>query len=396
MYEFNPFTEQVAVRYFVGREDELTNFRTDLSGLRAKMPNHQFVAGVNGSGKTWYLAKLVEIAESEGFVAAMPTLDAQSLARGHVDSVMRAVVAAVAKRLDESLPLVDDWDKGAESTYFQHPRSTEVHSDRVRNDFETLARILAEANIAGAVICIDEGQRIDGRAMSALKNALQHVNSFLVVLSLRLVSDERGAATEGRLLLETKAVNEAEGDVGAARFYVNGVSLGPFSTDAEVDACIRRRLEDHTIDFLEDVISRISRLSGRVPKTIVNISNAVYDAAQKSKKSVADIAVLNSSFIGLHGAQFAAATTLVEGMAQSSRMALSALVQLRAPASATDIAQHLYPTVTPQLRVGLIDAVETGLTRICSPGAPCKKTDDKFEIATPVDAYALELALGSL
>jgi hypothetical protein len=395
VHEFNPFTEQVAVRYFVGREDELKNFRTDLSGLREKMPNHQFVAGVNGSGKTWYLAKLVEIAQAEGFVAAMPTLDAQSLARLHIDSVLRAVVAAIAQRVG-GVPLLDDWDKGADSTYFQHPRSSDVQSDRIRHDFEVLSNLLSEAHIVGAVICIDEGQRIDGRAMSALKNALQHVNSFLVVLSVRLVSDNGGAAAAGRLYLETKAVNEAEGDVGAARFYVSGVSLGPFRTDAEVEACIRRRLEGHTINFSDDVVARIARLSGRVPKTIITISNAVYDAAQKERATSADVAVLNSSFLSLNGAQFAAAAALVEGMTQAARMAIGALVQLRAPASASDIAQHLYPTVTPSMRAGLVEAVEAGLSRVSSLGGLCKQTDAKFEISTPVDAYALELALGRL
>ena len=50
----NPFTETKAGKYFVGREEEIDQFKYYLNGLRSGNPNHFYVAGVHGTGKTFF------------------------------------------------------------------------------------------------------------------------------------------------------------------------------------------------------------------------------------------------------------------------------------------------------------------------------------------------------
>jgi hypothetical protein len=395
--DFNPFIEQIVVEYFVGREYKLKQFRGDLSGLKAKMPNHQYIAGVNGTGKTSYLAKLVEIAKGDGFIAVMPTLDAQSLSYGHVTTIMRSVVVGLQEQKGDHVPqIVNDWDSGKDSKYFYHPRAEELKGDRVRQDFEKLAALMKEANIPGAVICIDEGQRIDGRAMSALKNALQHLSSYLVVLSWRLLSDAGGAVAAGRLELDTKASTEAEGDIGASRFYVTGVPLGPFDTDQEAAQCIQRRLVDNTIQFDDEVVARIGRIASRLPKTMVLFANNVYQNAQKDAVQLVRSPLLNQTFRNMYPKEVMAAVTLLDNSPTGVRSALRGLLELRQASKPATIATHLYPGTKPELLSNLVDGIQGNLDRVCNSSSFCVKTQDRYEIPNPVDAYALELALGTV
>lgn len=64
----NPFTEQIEdINYFVGRDKLLNDFRAYLRGLKDGRANHQYVAGLHGTGKTHYLYKLAEMASEEKF-----------------------------------------------------------------------------------------------------------------------------------------------------------------------------------------------------------------------------------------------------------------------------------------------------------------------------------------
>src|ERR1700730_801086 len=72
----NPFARGITGEYFVGREPELKRFRANLPGLRIRQPNHELVAGLEGTGKSYYLHKLAEIARQENFIGLVLTLDA--------------------------------------------------------------------------------------------------------------------------------------------------------------------------------------------------------------------------------------------------------------------------------------------------------------------------------
>ena len=67
----NPFHVQWNSRFFVGRHDELRIFEQNLKGLREGQQSHLLVAGVHGTGKSFYLNKLAEIAQSANSVAAI-------------------------------------------------------------------------------------------------------------------------------------------------------------------------------------------------------------------------------------------------------------------------------------------------------------------------------------
>lgn len=392
---FNPFTEQINVEYFVGREHLLQQFRDSLDGLKSGVPNHQFIAGVHGTGKTSLLAKLVEMSESEGFLAAMPTLDAELLSRGHIFTIMRSLISGVELTPGVGISgLVDDWDKGKDSVYFQLPKTEDLKSDRLRHDFETVRRFLKEANIPGAVICIDEGQRIDGRALSALKNSLQMLDYFLLSISVRIVSDAEGAVVEGRRLLETKAAGEAEGDIGAARFYVTGIPVGPFESKEEAADCIHRRLYDNAIQFDEDVIERIGWVNGRTPKSMISFSSALYNHAKRFNISRVGVGAFNETFKSIHGKKAAEAETFTINSSFDVALALRGLLELGQAADAATIANHIYPGIAADLHATFAEGIQGSLDHVCSTSTFCRKTQDKYEISDPINAYSVGLAIG--
>jgi hypothetical protein len=63
----NPFSEKPANQHFVGRDEQLEAFDAALVDLRACSAGHMFVAGLDGTGKTSFLARLSDIARNEGF-----------------------------------------------------------------------------------------------------------------------------------------------------------------------------------------------------------------------------------------------------------------------------------------------------------------------------------------
>lgn len=395
--EGNPFIEQTGVEYFVGREELLKQFKNDLKGLKAKLPNHQYVAGLQGTGKTTYLSKLVDLAKAEGFLTAMPSLDQQAPSRGHISKIMRAIVHELQQRLNVNY--LDDWDAGSKSKYFSHQKSDELDSDRLRQDFQIIERLMKEAGIIGAVICIDEGQRIDGRALSALKNSLQHLKTYLIVLSIRLATDSRGAVAEGRRWLEAKVGAEAEGDIGASRFYVTGVPIGPFDTDDEAALCIKRRLTDNAIQFDEQVINRIGRISRRLPNDIILICNNLYNHAFKCGARVVTSELLNQTFRSMYRNQVEEAMSLLNNATATTKLGLKGLLILRQPATAKEIAVQMQPGADSDLQATIAEAIQLNLDRIhkafpLSSTTFLRKVENRFDVPDPVYAYAFELTLG--
>ena len=87
---YNPFSENTAGKYFVGRDEQLLKFKKLISGLLQGSPTHLYVTGVHGTGKTSYLAKLGEVAADYGVLSALTTLDGARPARHHIKLIKRS------------------------------------------------------------------------------------------------------------------------------------------------------------------------------------------------------------------------------------------------------------------------------------------------------------------
>jgi hypothetical protein len=396
----NPFTENIVLEYFVGREEQLKQFRADLKGLRGKNPNHQYIAGMHGTGKTYYLAKLAEIARAEGFLAVMTKLTAQSGSRGQVMEIFEAIVAELEKHMEnnasgKAVPIGRDWEAGENSKYFKQPRTEELKIDRVRQDFLTLWSFIEKIKIPGCVVCIDEGQRIDGFALSTLKNALQDLNSYLIVLSLRVEYDTEGMIAAGRKKLDLKA-NDAEGDIGASRFLVTGVPIGPFENDQEVYECINRRLQGNVVQFDDEVIFRIALITKRTPRDIIRLANNVYYDALNRAEPVVNIQRLNDTFRNMYRKEVLDAQTYIANISSAARSVLCCLLDVRQPSNAAAITTRLYPAATPEMLDYLANGIQGELDRLCGSLPYCLRADDRYDIPNSVHAYALGLALGKV
>jgi len=388
----NPFTEQSAGQYFVGREGELATFQIYLRGLCAGNPRHMYVAGVHGTGKTSYLNKLSEIAESGNCLGVSVDLDPGSTPRAAVRQVLRRVVVETQEARKGKVAGPDlklDWDEADAATHFRCPRTSSLSVDAVYEDLCCIERFARETGVRGVVICIDEGQRITGQALSALKNALQRSSFYMAVLSLRLVDDKPSAAEAGRVLLDKKA-EEAEGDYGASRLFV-GQAMGPFSSGDEAADCVRRRLDGNVIQFTDEVVGRIGEMSQRIPREIIAISSATYDKANELQQSVADVNVLSKAFTDLHRRLVAEMRCLWTEAPEEIRRALRALVRLGHSADSQEITHEAYPEVKGELLPHIAGNIKIELGSLSRRSGRLIQEDNLFSFDNPTTRFALRI-----
>ena len=400
---FNPFTESTAGPYFVGREAQIEIFRLALNGLKQRRPSHMFVAGLHGTGKTSYLERIKEIATSEGIIGAKATLDETRSAVDHINSIITGLLAAVEQHSKLGgkpvQGLVADWERGSEAQHFGFPRANAVSSDKINADLIKIASIIEATGCPGTVICVDEAQRINPHALSALKNAVQGLEAFLLVLSLRLVQVLGTIVDSGRSILDERA-KEAEGDFGASRLFVQGASMGPFDSPEEAKACIEKRLEDNLVSFDDDVIDAVGRITGRVPHKMISLSSAIYTRAVQTDKLAVDISLLQDAFRSTYGAYFKEAVELVGASSSVQREVLRRLVKLRGKAKAEEIAsqwlRHSQPNIPSNnpAETLLADAVAGVVGRIVSKTSFIDVQDEAVVVSDQAYLYALELALG--
>ncbi|GGQ61367.1 ATP-binding protein [Couchioplanes azureus] len=395
--DLNPFTEQTAGKYFVGREEQLLSFKRTLTGLKLGQPRHLFVAGTHGTGKTSYLYKLVELSRAEDFLAALPTLDPAATGRQHIATVVQSLISTLdaclsVDPLQQSRTLTRDWEKGGESTKFRLARTERLLNDDLRADLETIQRLASEAGRKRIVVCIDEGQRIDAFALSALKNALQHLDSYLVVLSLRLIDDANGIVAGGRAILDTKA-NEAEGDLGASRFFLAGVPLGPFETDQESRSCLMKRLEGNAVRFDDDVMSLAGRVTARHPAKLIALASNLYDLAAVTPTRTADMGAFRKSFIDHYRTEYCEAVQLAGSLPETSRSVIMALLDFDRAVRPTELALHLAPKIDGSALEIVTAGVESELHQL-EGSSFLSAAEDGYRLSDPVRRFALGAVLG--
>jgi AAA ATPase domain len=400
---YNPFTEQTAGKYFVGRETELQQFEAHLRGLRAGAPKHLYVAGLHGTGKTSYLERVVVVGREQGFVAERARLDkkrlpAERLALDHVHTIMRSIVKAVEEKIravagKDPPPLVAEWDREG-SEQFRQARLGSVASDAMAEDFEMLETVVREHELPGVVLGIDEGQRLEATALSALKNALQDRTGFLLILSLRLAAAPLGAVEAGREILNEKAI-EAEADIGASRFFLSGVAMGPFKDDSEAVDCLRKRLAGNAIQFSETVMRDIARIERRVPRGLISLASDVYDRADRVNVEVVGEEVLDAAFreSDRHRAVFADVLTLLDNLSKVGHDAIRALIARGGGATAGELSEQLHPSIPTDVRAVLASAISAELDRVCELSLGCSRVNDHYEIGDSAQAYALACLL---
>jgi hypothetical protein len=388
----NPFTEASAGPYFVGRESQIQTFTINLNGLKAKNPNHLYLAGLHGTGKTSFLFKIIEIAKEGGFLGVISTLDADRSARDHISTILRAILKELHNLTRQETPFLEDWDKGKDSRLFYHPRSEQLETDSVRQDFETIANYMATAKVYGAIVCIDEGQRINPLSLSALKNSLQGISNYLIVLSLRLQEASGGLVKAGQVFLEGKA-RKAELDFGASRFFVDGIGLGPFDSNQEASECILKRLQGNIIQFSQDVIDVINRLSERIPREMISLASKVYLNAAKCNVHNVKKDFFDDVFKKEFRSEVEESMTLCGSISQGDQQALKGLAMLHESCDPEKLATFMYPLIPDDTKPILIRGIQGSLERVCLRSGMCIVRDDCFEIINPIFAYALELIL---
>ncbi|MCL8015149.1 ATP-binding protein [Streptomyces sp. AS02] len=391
----NPFHEGAAGEYFVGREQQLDKFERSLDALRQSEPSHIFVAGVNGRGKTSYLAKLVEMSRRHSDVLAVSvSLDAGVAALQQITSMFERVVREVDAALRESVQvdrLMPEWQK-SDGSPFRLPSADRLQNEHIRHDLSYLSDVAAEQGFRHVVICVDEGERIEPFALSALKSALLQFNRFLVVLSIRLIEDQGDPVGAARRKLEEIAA-AADGDLGAARLFVTGVGLQPFDL-AQARKCVIRRLQNRTIGFDEGVIDLISRVAEGRPDRIIEYAHDVYDGAAEEKAQKATLAHFRTVFTQRHRLEVSEASSLRMQLTETERRMMYELACQNSPMSPSGLAEKMYPNTPQSTLEPLIESIKSALDKMCASPF-CAMSNFKYATPDPVHRYALEISMES-
>jgi hypothetical protein len=186
----NPFHIQWDSRFFVGRQEEIQLFETNLGGLKQGQQSHVLVAGVNGTGKSFYLNKLCDIARSANCISVildLPESDPYNQAWTILNrTIIRLQQQIAAEGSPLNTELSTDFSKGEQSTIFSVPKLKEVDAGAIQDDFSFIVAKAKAAGREGIIVCIDEGQRIKRTLLSSLKGALGSVPGLLVVIAWRL------------------------------------------------------------------------------------------------------------------------------------------------------------------------------------------------------------------
>jgi hypothetical protein len=395
----NPFGEQVVDEYFVGREDEIRIFQENLHGLKAGRQNHILVAGLHGTGKTYYLHKLAGIANTEKCIGVFLELDDTVEAYDQADTILREIIGAL--QTQTSMPgnpssdiLLGDWNANAQSVRFRVPQRRQeqklITAD-VRHDFGVLAEHVRGAGRSGVVVCLDEGQRIHRATLSALKNALNTVKSFLIVLAWRLDSDAKGAVEQGRSELEKRVADE--GDYGAAALFTTGMAMGPFKTDEEVRSYFEKRLFGNAIRFSAEVSLRLGEIAERKPREMTGIASDLYNRAVRQQVTDVGVGLLNDCFRERFQSQMKSAIDLCADLSESQKDILKAICAFSKPASSLDLVRYVYPTCDERFLPTVAKGAAAELDKLALSSSVLQRNDDKYRTVDNVHRYALKIAL---
>jgi len=309
----------------------------------------------------------------------------------HVVALVRATLEACQEATGATANLTADWDKGAASAMFRLPRlqSTFPQIDPFLADMRRIQRLLVAGPVSGAVICVDDGQNLSPRALSALKNTFLHLDRFLLVVALRISEANRDPIDAGREWLDAQAVS-AGGDHGASRMFQHGIAMGPFKTEAEGIDAIQKRLEDNAITFADSVAAAITHVGAGVPHHMMDLAYEVYDTATNADETVATDEMFAAAFRGHYRLAFAEVAGVLDTSSATGRRALTALAKSPYPATALDLVRRLWPDVSGDVEKSLEETIESELHRICADWAHCQVNDETFAIPDPKYSFAIQ------
>jgi hypothetical protein len=391
----NPFhVDYWPDEFFVGREKQLIQLNEMLDSLASGTPSNLYIEGEGGSGKTTYLNKIVEVTQKRNLLACKCILDpkkeeAENKDKIDIDTIIKAVLRELEKRTHQH-GIEDDWISKEEST-FRTPRNKWIGSDDLGLDFKRIYGMLNDAGIKSCVICIDEGQRIDPLALSALKNSLQSVKlGYMIVISL-LTEDDNNKRT-GKEILKDKA--NGSKDPGASRFFENESVIGPFDTQLEAEDCIRKRLENNKIKFSQSAISLIANIMGRHPREMVKLAKKVYEISNNSGLNYADEKIVFDAFRKKKEILIREAIELKGRSSSTENNIYLEFAKLNTNTTAIDFTKKMYPQLDSKLIADLSIQIQSYLDKLTKTRF-CKRTDKgDYYIPQSCYAYALRLILG--
>jgi hypothetical protein len=288
--------------------------------------------------------------------------------------------------------LKSDWELGLQSKLFRHPRQDVLIVTDLKQDFLTFSRHVHDYGFSGAVVSLDEGQRIEPLALSALKNALEDVGFVQIVLSWRLSTDSGGAVEAGRREIRDRAT-AAEQDQGAARLFGIGTAMGPFNTEAEVRRFFKARLIGKAIQFNSEVCTRLGDIADRIPGRIIDLAGKVFDRALRDKVDDVTVVLLDDCFQERYPDEVKQAVDLNSDLPNDIRDVLRALCVILRPATALELVDHAFPKLQDPIRAGYAEGTAARLDDICKKTTVLVKDGDKYSLASNVYRYALKIVM---
>ena len=169
--------------------------------------------------------------------------------------------------------------------------------------------------------------------------------------------------------------------------------MGPFESNQEASQCICKRLQGNIIQFSEETIDLISRLSELIPREMISLASKIYHNAAINKMHHVEKDFFDDVFRKEFLSEVEESKTFCSKISSGDQNTLKGLAMIRKPCNPEELSAFMYPFLPEDAKSIVISGIQGTLERICRKTGICLKKDDCYEIINPIFAYALELAL---
>ncbi len=215
-------------------------------------------------------------------------------------------------------------------------------------------------------------------------------------MGLRNDSPDQSNIKEGPRIIGEFATTST--DTGLPRLFSdNYVAIGPFENQGEADECIRKRLSGRSIQFSDDVISSVGRVSGRYPHTMMILAKAVYSSAQAAQPAVmlADNILFRQAFIDTQKPLVDLAVDFISHKSNMRRQVYRSTLRFDFAFSPTEVGRAILAgNTTIDLADFAADPVQVALEDLVKARFCNRVSNDQYLWDDPLRAHALEVALG--
>ncbi len=272
----NPFTPGFGEMPYVlaGRDDIINDYEKIIESHGRSQEKHPVIQGARSFGKTVLLQKLIEVAQSHGYITFY-----ESASRDLYANVMTLMRAATSKlRISSTFELcpsieINDASTGTSTSIKGFTLSRTVEDEHIDKNLELLVNdLIASKKVNGIVVAIDEIN-------------IEYIEDIQVIASTmqKLVAEKLPVSFIGAGLPEYIDEIKQNKSISFIR-RMSPKEIGGIMFNDLTNA-IKKTCNDHDIDIDDDAVDCIVRASDGSPYLTQVFSSVSYDHAESRTKN---------------------------------------------------------------------------------------------------------------